>query len=113
MTVWLVLSAQLHGREASLISRVFTKNKWLHRRRIKSDEGFSVAFGRDTLVYRESGRGMAITVDVGANQANLFTNSVGRWDDDLMNTVKPEEKERIADNIKLVLEWDGLVVCLL
>jgi hypothetical protein len=56
---------------------------------------------------------MAITADVGAAQANIFLSSVGRWDDDLMNDVRAEEKARISDNIKRALEWQGLVVSLM
>jgi hypothetical protein len=92
---------------------MFTRNKWFHRGRVESDEGFSVALGRDTVVYYESGRRMAITADVGTGQANIFTNSIGRWDDDLSNSAKPEEKSRIADNIKRALEWRGLSVRLM
>jgi len=56
---------------------------------------------------------MAITADVGAGQANIFTISIGRWDDDPMNAVKAEEKARIANNIKRALEWRGLTVSLM
>jgi hypothetical protein len=96
-----------------LASGGFTKRKFFHRGHIESDEGFSVAVGRDTVVYYESGRRMAITADVGAGQANIFTNSIGRWDDDLPNSAKAEEKSRIADNIKRALEWRGLTVHLM
>jgi hypothetical protein len=53
---------------------------------------------------------MAITVDVGAKQANIFTKSIGRWDDDPMNPAVPQERERIADNVRRALEWQGLTV---
>jgi hypothetical protein len=92
---------------------MFTKNKWFHRGRIESDEGFSVDFGRDIVVYYESGRRMAITADVGAGQVNIFIDTIGRWDDDPMNAVKAEEKARIANNIKRALEWRGLAVSLM
>ena len=92
---------------------MFTKRKWFHRGRIESDEGFSIDFGRDIVVYYESGRRMAITADVGAGRVNIFIDSVGRWDDDPMNAVKAEEKSRISDNIKRALEWRGLAVSLM
>jgi hypothetical protein len=92
---------------------MFTIKKWFHRGRIESDEGFSVAFGRDTIVYCEAGRRMAVTADVGAGQANIFTVSIGRWDDDPQNAVSDEAKQRIANNIKRALEFRGLVVNLL
>jgi hypothetical protein len=55
---------------------------------------------------------MAVTADVAAGQANIFEDTIGRWDDDLTNSVKPEEKERIAHNITRALEWRGLAVSL-
>jgi hypothetical protein len=92
---------------------MFKNNRWFHRGRIESDEGFSVAIGRDTIVYYESRRRMAVTADIAAGQANIFTNSIGRWDDDLTNSVKAEEQSRIAGNIKRALEWRGLAVSLM
>ena len=92
---------------------MFTTKKWLHRGRIESDEGFSVSFGRDTVVYREFGRRMAITADVGAGQANVFANSIGRWDDDPLNAESDQAKQRIANNVKRALESQGLAVKLL
>jgi actin-like ATPase involved in cell morphogenesis len=58
---------------------MFKINKWFHRGWIESNEGFAVAIGRSMVVYREAGRKMAVTADVGAGQANIFTISVGRW----------------------------------
>ena len=92
---------------------MFKRRLWFHRGRIDSDEGFSVAFGRDMVVYRESGRRMAITADVGAQEANIFTISIGRWDDDQVNIISEAEKQRIADNIERALEWQGLTVKLI
>lgn len=92
---------------------MFKNNKWFHRGRIESDEGFAVAIGRSMVVYYESERRMAVTADVAAGQANIFEDTIGRWDDDLTNSVKPEEKERIAHNITRALEWRGLAVSLM
>lgn len=35
------------------IAKMFKRPRLFHRDRIESDEGFSVSFGRDTLIYRE------------------------------------------------------------
>ncbi len=100
-------------RSRTFSPSMFTKRRWLRRGWIDSDEGFSVAFGRDTLIYRECGRKMSITVDVGAGQANVFTESIGRWDDDPNNRVSDAIRQRIADNIKRALESQGELVVLL
>jgi hypothetical protein len=92
---------------------MFTRKKWFHRGWIESNEGFSVAFGRDNIVYRELGRKMAITADVGVGQASVFVISIGRWDDDPLNPVSDQAKQRIANNVKRALESQGLVVNLL
>jgi len=92
---------------------MFTTRKWFHRGWIESDEGFSVALGRDIVVYRENGRRMAITADIGAGRANIFIISIGRWDDDPTNSVSDQEKNQIANNVKCALEFRGLVVNLL
>ena len=84
---------------------MFTMEKWLNRSRIESTEGFSIALGRDKLVYREDGRSMQITVDVGAGQVNVFVDSIGRWDDDPMNSEVEEIKQKITSKIKSALEW--------
>jgi hypothetical protein len=92
---------------------MFTENKWFHRGRIESSEGFSVGFGRDTVIYRESGRRMAITADIAAGQANLFTSGVGGWDDAPSSAVSDDERQKILNNVKRALEFRGLTVNLL
>ena len=91
----------------------FTKRKLFPRGRIESDEGFSVAFGRDTVVYYESGRRMAITGDFSGSTGAIYADTIGRWDDDPLNAVNEKEKDRIANNIKRALEWDGIPVLLI
>jgi len=92
---------------------MLTRRGWFSNGRVESSEGFSVAIGRDTVIYRELGRRMAITADIGAGQANVFANSIGRWDDDPLNAVSDQERLRIAKNVKCALEFRGLVVNLL
>ncbi|HEU5334524.1 MAG TPA: hypothetical protein VFU27_01095 [Terriglobales bacterium] len=91
---------------------MFTK-KLFSGGRIDSDDGFSVLFGRDSLAYRESGRKMSVTVDIGAGEANVFLDSIARWDDDPNHAIGEEAKRRIADNIRRALEWGHLTVRLL
>ncbi len=91
---------------------MFTK-KLFSGGRIDSDEGFSVLFGRDSLVYRESGREMSVTVDIGADEANVFLDSIARWDDAPNQAIGEDSKRHIADNIRRALEWDHLTVRLL
>ena len=76
---------------------MFKRPRLFHRDRIESDEGFSVSFGRDTLIYRESEKTMSVTVDIGANEANVFRDSIGRWDHDPSDAVSDQEKQRIAE----------------
>lgn len=70
-------------------------------------------FGRDSLVYRESGREMSVTVDIGADEANVFLDSIARWDDAPNQAIGEDSKRHIADNIRRALEWDHLTVRLL
>ena len=87
---------------------MFRKRSWLHRGRIESDEGFAVvAIRRDTLVYSEGRRTMAITVDMRTDGFAVFLNSIGRWDDDPMHAVDEETRSKIADNVKRALVSQG------
>lgn len=92
---------------------MFTKRKLIHRGRIDSDEGFSVAFGRDVVVYYEANRRMEITADFSGRAGAIFVDTIGRWDDDPSNTMSDRDKRRIAENIKRAIEWDGTSVLLL
>src|SRR3954462_13128723 len=73
---------------------------------VYSDEGFYIAYGRDWLVYQERDRKKKLTVDAGKGIA-IFTDTVGRWDDDPTNRIDQNERERIIQNIKRALEWQG------
>jgi hypothetical protein len=75
------------------------KNKWWMGTKVVSDEGFSIEWGRDLLVYREDGRSMSVTVDYGANDINVFTDSVTRWDDNPSVLIDKTVQERIVSNI--------------
>jgi hypothetical protein len=56
---------------------------------------------------------MAITADFGVGAGAIYLDSVGRWDDDPLNAVNDKEKQRIADNVKRALEWNGIHVLLM
>lgn len=72
---------------------------------VVSDEGFSIVWARDLLIYREGGRSMSITVDYGANDINVFTDTVTRWDDDPERSIDSEARDRIIDNIFRALTY--------
>ena len=80
--------------------------------KIVSDEGFSVEIGRDWLINKRAGRQMEVTVDVGGSEINVFTDTIGRWDDDLGRAVDSDTKESITNDIADALEWAGLQVTL-
>jgi len=67
--------------------------------RVVSDEGFSIEWMRDLLIYREDGRSMFVTVDFGANDINVFTDTVTRWDDDPETVIEEHVRERTVNNI--------------
>jgi len=92
---------------------VFKKRRWFSGGRIDSDEGFSVRLGRDAVAYWEGSRRMLITADVGAGKVYVFTETIGRWDDDSSHTVNDEERQRIADNLRRAFESQGFSVALL
>jgi hypothetical protein len=90
------------------------KKGLLRRNWIYSDEGFSVqVLRRDCIVYRESARRMAVTADTGLHDFAVLVDTIGRWDDDPLNLLVPEEQERIAFNIKRALESQGTTCSLL
>jgi len=87
---------------------MFKKRSWLHRGRIESDEGFSIVVsGRDTVIYREGGRAMPITVDIGPDGFTIFLTSIGRWNDDPVHAVGEQKKRAIADNVRRALASQG------
>ena len=88
------------------------RTPWYDRASIKSDEGFSVRWGRDRAVYEQSGRKLTFTVDIGAGEAFIFVDSISRWDDDPMNRIDSTERLQIAVNVKKAFEWKGFVTTL-
>ena len=98
------------GAGTSPAGERFYHGRWLYRDRIYSKEGFSVQFGRDSLIYREGKGKMVTTVDSSGNDVTLFITSIGRWNADLMNSVDDAEKQRIATNIQRALESQGYSV---
>jgi len=88
----------------------FTPGRWLRAGWIDSHEGFSVKLGRDTLIYQEGRRRMAITVDSGGEAVVIFSKGLGRWNDDMEHSVGAEEKSRIEGNAKRALESQGYIV---
>jgi len=89
------------------------RTSWFNRGKITSDEGFSVSFGSDWVVYEESGRKMTLTVDVGAGGATIFEETANRWNDDLPTVVDDVVRRRIVANVKNALESQGFAVRLL
>jgi hypothetical protein len=85
----------------------------IRRERIYSDEGFFVAVFRDQLIYYEGRRKMTITVEMGAHGFAVYSDTIGRWDDDPLSSVTAAERNRIEDNIKRAVESQGQSVLLL
>jgi hypothetical protein len=75
------------------------KNHWWMGTRVESDEGFSVEWKSDSLVYKEDGRSMGVTVDHGADEIIVFTDTVARWDDDPDTLIDTDVRDRIVNNI--------------
>jgi hypothetical protein len=67
--------------------------------RVVSDEGFSVKWGRDALLYKEHERTMTVTIDWGGNGITLFSGSVTRWDDDPSTLIDKDAQGAIVNNI--------------
>lgn len=74
---------------------------------IVSEEGFSILPKRDQIVYREAGRTMKLTADMGVKGFTVFGDSIARWYDDLQLTISPQESRRIAENVRRALESQG------
>jgi hypothetical protein len=87
---------------------MFWRGKFWRRRRIYSDEGFSVSTAaRDAIVYREGNRKMTISVLEGNG---VYEETIGRWDDNPTQRIANEERTRIAANIRCAFESQGLSV---
>jgi hypothetical protein len=85
------------------LGRFFWKN-------VDEQSGPSVWLGRDTLIYSLGSRKMAITVDCGGNEVRIFTDTIGRWNDDPDTRIDEAQRARILEEIKWDLEARGLVV---
>ena len=83
------------------------KAPWYDSALIKSDDGFTVRWDRDRAVYEESRRQLTFTVDIGAGEANVFVDSISRWDDDPAHRVDSATRLRIAKNVQDAFEWRG------
>jgi hypothetical protein len=83
------------------------KTPWYDRALIKSDEGFAIRWGRDRAVYQQAGRKVTFTVDIGAGQADIFVDSISRWDDSPMARIDSDTRLRIARNVREAFEWKG------
>jgi hypothetical protein len=87
--------------------------RWYNKGRVLSDEGFSIEYGQDWLVYQRAPKRMTITIDYGGTEVNIFTDTVNRWDDDPSTEVDQSTKSQIASDIKRALGWRGLSVNLM
>lgn len=88
---------------------MFTRGGLLQNE-IVSDEGFTVATGRDSLLYSEGKREMHVTTEAEPSGFAVALDTIGRWDDDLSRSVSDDDKKRIANNIRRALEWRGYTV---
>ena len=86
------------------------KTPWFDRALIESDEGFSVRWGQDWVIYNENGRKLTFTVDIGAGGANIFVGSITRWDDEPSVQIDSSTQSRIAENARRALDWKGFEV---
>jgi hypothetical protein len=53
---------------------------------------------------------MSISIDYGANEVNVFTDTVGRWDDDPSARIDEAQRQEILRDISVILEKKGLTV---
>jgi hypothetical protein len=51
---------------------------------------------------------MSISIDYGANGVNVFTDTVGRWDDDPATRIDEVQRQEILRDISVALEKKGL-----
>jgi hypothetical protein len=86
---------------------MFRRGRLLHRDRIYSDEGFFVIPGKDWLVYSEDGKRMTITVEMGRSGFAIYSETIGRWDDNPANSISNDERKRIVANVTRALESQG------
>jgi hypothetical protein len=89
------------------------KTPWFDRSLIKTDEGYSVRWGKDWAIYEENGRKLTLTTDVGGGGATIFIGSVSRWDADASVQIDPETRSRIVENVRRALAWKGFEVSIL
>jgi hypothetical protein len=90
---------------------MFKRGGWL-RNKIKSDEGFTVEVGGNTLVYLEGNRRMTVTIITEPSGYTVAEETIGRWDDDLQHRIPEEERHRITRNIQLALKSQGYNVAM-
>jgi len=64
-------------------------------------------FGKETLVYSESGRKMTVTIDRDSGGVTVYTDSVARWDADLGQPIDTDTTKRIINNIQRGFESQG------
>jgi len=74
---------------------------------IVSGEGFSILPKRDQIIYREKGRTLRMTADMGTRGFTVFLDSIARWDDAPQSAISPPESIRIAGNVRRALESQG------
>jgi hypothetical protein len=79
----------------------------------RSPDHFSVTFGRDWLVYEKGGRKMTISADAGCDQIVIFTETLGRWDDDFEHRLDEPLRDKILHDIAQNLTERGLEVKIL
>lgn len=90
------------------------KSPWFKKWDVISDEGFSISWGRDWLLYNRAGRSMTMTVDAGGRGPiiTIFADTANRWDDDPSTEVDESTRRTVLNDVKRALEWKGLSVTL-
>ena len=86
--------------------------RWLNKQGVESDEGFSVQFtGRFTADYREGAKRITVDVEGGPNGNLMYTRSCFRtwahphWE------LNEEDQERVVQNFREALRFQGLNPC--
>ena len=91
---------------------------WLNKQRVQSDRGFVVQFtGRFTAEYREGNKVLTLHIEGGMHDGMacilLDPDAFCRWDHDSpMTFISAEEEERMLENFKEALEFQGLKLVL-
>jgi len=67
---------------------------------------------RQTIVYVENGQKMDIAGEMLADGFSVYLASIATWNDSKGELIDEFEKERIAQNVKLSLESQGIRVVL-